>query len=71
MPYGLGDDMQDMGNELAVLRKFKRSYDAAVKAELFEDGCAADLHDAGVKSLTDAYMRGRQDVLAEIIIGAH
>ena len=38
----------------------------AREAELFEDGCEADLHDAGIKTLPAAYMQGRLDVLDEI-----
>ncbi len=35
-------------------------------ATLFQDGLAADLHDCGIVTRTDAYMRGRMDALDEI-----
>lgn len=46
--------------------KLLNSIKMARDAELFEDGCAADLRDAGISTLSAAYMRGRLDCLDEI-----
>lgn len=35
-------------------------------AELFEDGCEADLHEAGIKTVAAAYMEGRQHACDEL-----
>jgi hypothetical protein len=49
---------------------WKRGFDAARNAELFEDGCEADLAEEGVETLTAAYMAGRLDCLNEIELEA-
>lgn len=45
-----------------ITLEFLRSY----KAELFEDGVEADLADAGITSLAEAYRQGREDMLEEL-----
>jgi len=50
--------------------RWKAAYEEARDAELFEDGCEVDLREAKIETLTDAYIAGRQDVLAEIDLAA-
>lgn len=45
---------------------WRRAIEGEEKATLFADGVASDLHAAGIKTLKDAWMDGRQTVLREI-----
>lgn len=45
----------------AEVKRIMEAIAAERNAELFEDGLAADLRQEGVKTVTDAFARGRQD----------